>query len=77
MAFGNYMNSARRGPAYGFKLQSLDALTDTKTADKKLSLLHYIAETVGAKFPEVTGFDAELRFLEKAAGSRNLFLISI
>ncbi|KAK2711270.1 hypothetical protein QYM36_012454, partial [Artemia franciscana] len=68
LAFGNYMNSARRGPAYGFKLQSLDALTDTKTADKKLSLLHYIAETVGAKFPEVTGFDAELRFLEKAAG---------
>lgn len=24
LAFGNYMNTSKRGPAYGFKLQSLD-----------------------------------------------------
>jgi len=24
LAIGNYMNSAKRGPVYGFKLQSLD-----------------------------------------------------
>lgn len=26
LAFGNYMNSAKRGAAYGFKLQSLDSV---------------------------------------------------
>ncbi|XP_071037986.1 formin-like protein 2 [Parasteatoda tepidariorum] len=29
LAFGNYMNSAKRGPAYGFKLQSLDMVPKT------------------------------------------------
>ena len=27
LAFGNYMNSAKRGPVYGFKLQSLDMVS--------------------------------------------------
>ncbi|KAG8178307.1 hypothetical protein JTE90_026278 [Oedothorax gibbosus] len=67
LAFGNYMNSSKRGPAYGFKLQSLDMLADTKTADRKVSLLHYIAETVKLKFPDISNFDNELRFIEKAA----------
>ncbi|XP_042901544.1 formin-like protein [Parasteatoda tepidariorum] len=67
LAFGNYMNSAKRGPAYGFKLQSLDMLADTKTADRKITLLHYIAETVHQKFPDISNFENDLRFLEKAA----------
>ncbi|KAK8758375.1 hypothetical protein V5799_003996 [Amblyomma americanum] len=66
LAFGNYMNSSKRGPAYGFKLQSLDMLADTKTADRKISLLHYIVETVSAKFPDLMAFDQELRFVERA-----------
>uniref|UniRef100_A0A224YZX3 Rho gtpase binding protein n=1 Tax=Rhipicephalus zambeziensis TaxID=60191 RepID=A0A224YZX3_9ACAR len=66
LAFGNYMNSSKRGPAYGFKLQSLDMLADTKTADRKISLLHYIVETVSSKFPDLMGFDQELRFVERA-----------
>ncbi|KAH9370524.1 hypothetical protein HPB48_006277 [Haemaphysalis longicornis] len=66
LAFGNYMNSSKRGPAYGFKLQSLDMLADTKTADRKISLLHYIVETIGAKFPDLMTFDQELRFVERA-----------
>ena len=67
LAFGNYMNSAKRGPAYGFKLQSLDSLVDTKSTDKRLSLLHYIADTVRHKFPELTNFDTELMYIDKAA----------
>jgi hypothetical protein len=35
LAFGNYMNSVKKGPCYGFKLQSLDSLTITKSTDKK------------------------------------------
>ncbi|BES96764.1 Drf_GBD [Nesidiocoris tenuis] len=67
LAFGNYVNSAKRGPAYGFKLQSLDSLTDLKTADKKLSLINYIANTIKSKLPELMDFDSELRYIEKAA----------
>ena len=26
LAFGNYMNSSKRGPVYGFKLQSLESV---------------------------------------------------
>lgn len=64
---GNYMNSSKRGPAYGFKLSSLDTLCDTKSADKKISLLHYIQDTVRVKFSDLNNFDTELRFIEKAA----------
>ena len=67
LAFGNYMNSAKRGPAYGFKLSSLDNLTDSKSTDRRQCLLHYIAQTVRDRVPEAAGFDSELTFVEKAA----------
>lgn len=67
LAFGNYLNSSKRGPAYGFKLQSLDTLLDTKSTDKRMCLLHYIAATVRQKFPELLNFDSDLSYIEKAA----------
>ncbi|XP_061186189.1 formin-like protein isoform X5 [Saccostrea echinata] len=67
LAIGNYMNSAKRGAVYGFKLQSLDMLMDTKTKDKTFSLMHFLVQTVQTKFPEILNFDSELRFIEKAA----------
>lgn len=67
LAFGNYLNSSKRGPAYGFKLQSLDNLLDTKSTDKKMCLLHYIVATIRQKFPEFVNFDSELLYVEKAA----------
>nr|XP_022310117.1 formin-like protein CG32138 isoform X3 [Crassostrea virginica] len=67
LAIGNYMNSSKRGAVYGFKLQSLDMLTDTKSKDKNITLMHFLVQTVQAKFPEIVNFDSELRFLEKAA----------
>ncbi|XP_048478769.1 formin-like protein isoform X1 [Plutella xylostella] len=67
LAFGNYMNSSKRGPAYGFKLQSLDTLMDTKSTDKRVSLLHYIVGTIRQNFPELINFDAELLYIDKAA----------
>lgn len=42
-------------------------LLDTKTADKKLTLMHFLVDTVQEKFPEVLNFESELRFIEKAA----------
>lgn len=67
LAFGNYMNSSKRGPVYGFKLQSLDMLVDCKSADKKISVMHYLVETVQDRFPDIINFESELRFIEKAA----------
>lgn len=67
LAFGNYMNSSKRGPAYGFKLQSLDSLCDTKSSDKRMSLLHYVVVTIRERFPHLLDFDTELNGIDKAA----------
>ncbi|XP_075703072.1 formin-like protein 1 [Rhinoderma darwinii] len=67
LAFGNFMNSSKRGAAYGFRLQSLDALLDTKSTDRKQTLLHYLVRTINEKYPHLAGFQSELHFLEKAA----------
>ncbi|XP_073181777.1 formin-like protein 1 isoform X10 [Lepidochelys kempii] len=66
LAFGNYMNSSKRGAAYGFRLQSLDALLEMKSTDRKQTLLHYIVRVIMEKYPELTGFHTELHFLDKA-----------
>uniref|UniRef100_A0A7M4E0D5 Formin like 3 n=1 Tax=Crocodylus porosus TaxID=8502 RepID=A0A7M4E0D5_CROPO len=67
LALGNYMNSSKRGAVYGFKLQSLDLLLDTKSTDRKMTLLHFIALTVREKYPDLATFWQELHFVEKAA----------
>uniref|UniRef100_A0A8B9MTG5 Formin like 1 n=1 Tax=Accipiter nisus TaxID=211598 RepID=A0A8B9MTG5_9AVES len=66
LAFGNYMNSSKRGAAYGFRLQSLDALLEMKSTDRKQTLLHYLVRVIMEKYPELTGFHTELHFLDKA-----------
>ncbi|XP_061448168.1 formin-like protein 1 isoform X2 [Rhineura floridana] len=67
LAFGNYLNSSKRGAAYGFRLQSLDALLDMKSTDRKQTLLHYIVRVIEEKYPDLTSFSSELHFLDKAA----------
>ncbi|CAF1371589.1 unnamed protein product [Didymodactylos carnosus] len=67
LAFGNYMNSSKRGPVYGFKLNSLEILSDTRTHDKRLTLLHYIVQTIQERSPDVANFDSDLKIVEKAA----------
>ncbi|XP_055085619.1 formin-like protein 1 [Periophthalmus magnuspinnatus] len=67
LAFGNYMNSSKRGAAYGFKLQSLDLLLETKSTDRRQTLLHFIVNIIQEKYPELHSFYTELHFLDKAA----------
>uniref|UniRef100_A0A3Q3FD12 FH2 domain-containing protein n=1 Tax=Labrus bergylta TaxID=56723 RepID=A0A3Q3FD12_9LABR len=67
LAFGNYMNSSKRGAAYGFRLQSLDLLLDTKSTDRRQTLLHFIVCKIQEKYPELQTFYSELHFLDKAA----------
>ncbi|KAL0992808.1 hypothetical protein UPYG_G00098720 [Umbra pygmaea] len=66
LAFGNYMNSSKRGAAYGFRLQSLDLLLDTKSTDRSQTLLHFISSIVQEKYPELGNFHTELHFVDKA-----------
>eukprot|EP01147_Barroeca_monosierra_P001750 gene1750-4863_t len=67
MAFGNYMNSGKRGAAYGFKLATFDRLLDTKSHDRKQTLLHFLVETIEEKYPQVERFVSELDALPDAA----------
>uniref|UniRef100_A0A3B4ZEI2 Formin-like protein 2 n=1 Tax=Stegastes partitus TaxID=144197 RepID=A0A3B4ZEI2_9TELE len=67
LALGNYMNSSKRGAVYGFKLQSLDLLLETKSTDRKQTLLHYIANVVREKYSVVSLFYNELHYVDKAA----------
>ncbi|KGL72332.1 Formin-like 1, partial [Tinamus guttatus] len=66
LAFGNYMNSSKRGAAYGFRRASLVALLEMKSTDRKQTLLHYLVRVITEKYPELTGFHTELHFLDKA-----------
>ncbi|XP_033619038.1 formin-like protein 1 [Fukomys damarensis] len=67
LAFGNYMNSSKRGAAYGFRLQSLDVLLEMKSTDRKQTLLHYLVKVVAERYPQLSGFHGDLHFLDKAS----------
>ncbi|XP_051894779.1 formin-like protein 1 isoform X2 [Pristis pectinata] len=67
LAFGNYMNSSKKGVVYGFRLQSLDLLLETKSTDRKQTLMNYIVDIIQKKYPELSTFHTELLFVEKAA----------
>ncbi|ORY53477.1 FH2-domain-containing protein [Rhizoclosmatium globosum] len=69
LALGNYMNSGQRGGAYGFKLNTLLKLIDTKSSiqNRKHTLLHYLTEIMPKKFPEVIGFQEELSHVDDGA----------
>ncbi|KAK0142669.1 Formin-like protein 2 [Merluccius polli] len=67
LAFGNYMNSSKRGAAGGFRLQSLDLLLETKSTDRSQTLLHFITAVVQEKYPDLASFHTELHFVDKAA----------
>ncbi|TKS72362.1 Protein diaphanous -like protein 3 [Collichthys lucidus] len=65
---GNYMNSgSRNGKAFGFSISYLCKLRDTKTADLKQTLLHFLADVCQEQYPDVMGFTDELIHVEKAS----------
>ncbi|XP_072854474.2 protein diaphanous homolog 1 [Pogona vitticeps] len=64
---GNYMNSgSMNAGAFGFNISFLCKLRDTKSADQKMTLLHFLAETCELQYPEVLTFPDELIHVEKA-----------
>jgi hypothetical protein len=66
LALGNYLNPGQRGGAYGFKLNSLLKMIDTKStiSNRKHTLLHYLVELVEKEFKDVIGFQNELMHVE-------------
>nr|XP_033948024.1 protein diaphanous homolog 1-like isoform X1 [Pseudochaenichthys georgianus] len=65
---GNYMNAgSRNGKAFGFSISYLCKLRDTKTADLKQTLLHFLADVCQEQYPDIMGFADELVHVEKAS----------
>ncbi|KAM6952969.1 protein diaphanous homolog 1 [Lycodopsis pacificus] len=68
LVVGNYMNAgSRNGKAFGFSISYLCKLRDTKSADLKQTLLHFLADVCQEEHPDVMGFADELIHVEKAS----------
>uniref|UniRef100_A0A8C6X8U5 Diaphanous related formin 1 n=1 Tax=Naja naja TaxID=35670 RepID=A0A8C6X8U5_NAJNA len=64
---GNYMNSgSMNAGAFGFNISFVCKLRDTKSADQKMTLLHFLAETCELQYPDILNFPDELIHVEKA-----------
>ncbi|KAG7465366.1 hypothetical protein MATL_G00175690 [Megalops atlanticus] len=65
---GNYMNAgSRNARAFGFGISYLCKLRDTKSADQKMTLLHFVPELCQEQYPEVMHSTEELIHVEKAS----------
>uniref|UniRef100_A0A8C1UZ85 Diaphanous related formin 1 n=1 Tax=Cyprinus carpio TaxID=7962 RepID=A0A8C1UZ85_CYPCA len=68
LLLGNFMNAgSRNAKAFGFSINYLCKLRDTKSADQKQTLLHFLAEICQEQYPEVMNFSEELTHVEKAS----------
>uniref|UniRef100_G1QJL9 Protein diaphanous homolog 2 n=1 Tax=Nomascus leucogenys TaxID=61853 RepID=G1QJL9_NOMLE len=65
---GNYMNSgSRNAQSLGFKINFLCKIRDTKSADQKTTLLHFIADICEEKYQDILKFPEELEHVESAS----------
>lgn len=72
LLIGNYMNAGSRNQqSYGYDLSFLTKLGSTKSADQKTTLIHFLANTVETKYPDIIDFHQELRNVEEATKSRS------
>ncbi|KAH8279548.1 hypothetical protein KR018_000402, partial [Drosophila ironensis] len=68
LLLGNYLNSGSKNEAaFGFEISYLTKLTNTKDADNKQTLLHYLADLVEKRFPEALNFFDDLSHVDKAS----------
>eukprot|EP00002_Diphylleia_rotans_P013909 TRINITY_DN270_c0_g1_i3.p1 TRINITY_DN270_c0_g1~~TRINITY_DN270_c0_g1_i3.p1 ORF type:complete len:786 (-),score=177.91 TRINITY_DN270_c0_g1_i3:358-2715(-) len=67
LAFGNYLNfGTNKGYALGFKIDTLLKLADTKAIDRKTTLLHFLANHINEREPEVIKFVDDMPALKEA-----------
>ncbi|XP_049982813.1 protein diaphanous homolog 2 isoform X1 [Alexandromys fortis] len=68
LLIGNYMNSgSRNAQSLGFKINFLCKIRDTKSADQKTTLLHFLAEICEEKYRDILKFPDELEHVESAS----------
>ena len=70
LTIGNYMNGNgkdKKPSSYGFKMSTLENLDRTKSTDKKSNLVNYLVDIVNTQFPDIKGFESELKSIEKAS----------
>ncbi|CAN6480926.1 unnamed protein product [Victoria cruziana] len=68
LSLGNALNQGTaRGSAIGFKLDSLLKLTDTRSRNSKMTLMHYLCKVLSEQMPELLDFDKDLVHLEAAS----------
>uniref|UniRef100_A0A8C1VZ19 Diaphanous-related formin 3 n=1 Tax=Cyprinus carpio TaxID=7962 RepID=A0A8C1VZ19_CYPCA len=68
LLMGNFMNAgSRNAQSFGFNLNSLCKLKDTKSADQTSTLLHFLVEICEEKFPEVLKFVEDLQHVDQAS----------
>lgn len=61
LAIGNYMNAGTaKGSAKGFRLDSLQKLSETKMREGGQTLLHYMVQVLAKKHPECLTFDEDM-----------------
>ncbi|KAJ8528083.1 hypothetical protein K7X08_015534 [Anisodus acutangulus] len=72
---GNALNQGTaRGSAAGFKLDSLLKLTETRSWNKNMTLMHYLCKILADKLPELLHFSKDLSSLEPALKIQLKFL---
>ncbi|KAG2310041.1 hypothetical protein Bca52824_021598 [Brassica carinata] len=65
---GNTLNQGTaRGAAVGFKLDSLLKLSDTRAANSKMTLMHYLCKVLASKGSDLLDFHKDLGSLESAS----------
>uniref|UniRef100_A0A8C2YGL5 Diaphanous related formin 3 n=1 Tax=Coturnix japonica TaxID=93934 RepID=A0A8C2YGL5_COTJA len=68
LLMGNYMNAgSRNAQTFGYNLSSLCKLKDTKSADQKTTLLHFLVEVCEEKYQDVLNFVEDFQHLDKAS----------
>ncbi|WZZ37919.1 hypothetical protein YC2023_034178 [Brassica napus] len=65
---GNTLNQGTaRGAAVGFKLDSLLKLSDTRAANSKMTLMHYLCKVLASQGSDLLDFPKDLESLESAS----------
>jgi len=68
LAVGNYLNGAgNNGGCYGFRINSLNKMLDVKSADNKMTLIHYLYDIVSKKHKDVLDVLTELACCAEAS----------
>jgi hypothetical protein len=72
LAIGNYLNGGGfRGGAFGFTMDTLNKLKDTKSVDNKKTLIHYIIMYLQKDLPEIMDWYEDLPQMKHASRGKN------